>query len=199
MGVEGIDSSFERSSSKPLNVGNLPRVGVGTEVLMASNGSCFVPEPFGSVCKRYEIWSSVEMDSSISESISATAESFFPIRLGGWLAGSFSFEYQPSNIDSKLGSKVRFFFLCSVERILSKAREADVTPMELRLQKISFFLASLSSRFFLLSTSGENPGDGGGDLGDLRTNGSNSLTVIAECCNARSRIRRACCQELELI
>lgn len=37
------------------------------------------------------------------------------------------------------------------------------------------------------------------DLGDFKTKGSNSLTVMAECCNAKSSTKRACCQLLELI
>ena len=33
----------------------------------------------------------------------------------------------------------------------------------------------------------------------LRTKGSNSLTVMAECCSAKSSTSKACCQLLELI
>lgn len=49
MGVAGMDSSLDKSSSKPLKVGNLPRVEAGTGVAIASNGSDLVPDPLGSV------------------------------------------------------------------------------------------------------------------------------------------------------
>jgi hypothetical protein len=49
MGVEGMDSSLESSSSNPLKVGNLPSVAAGTGVERASNGSALVPVPLFSV------------------------------------------------------------------------------------------------------------------------------------------------------
>ena len=55
IGVDGMDSNFDKSSSNPRKVGNLPKVEAGTGVEMASNGSDFVPELLGSVCSKYEI------------------------------------------------------------------------------------------------------------------------------------------------
>jgi len=67
----------------------------------------------------------------MSESISATALSFLRMDFGGTMV--VSLVYQPSNMDKRLESSVRLRLRCSVERILSRAREAEVTPVELRL------------------------------------------------------------------
>ena len=79
------------------------------------------------------------MDSSISESNSATELSFLRMLLAG--AAVFSLVYHPSNIESKLESRVKLRLRCSVDRILSKASDADATPKELRFMKYASSLA----------------------------------------------------------
>jgi hypothetical protein len=119
-------------------------------------------------------------------------------------AASSALAYHPSKIERTLESKVRLRLRCSVERILSNASDAEATPVELRLLNISWdLLFFFPTGETLAEETGVETGVEAEEMFDgilvFSRNGSSSLTVMAECCKARSKMRRACCQLLELI